>query len=131
MPAFMKRIILLLVTITLASFFYENSYLYKATASRGEIKDMFRQARATMMLIEYPLSGNKSSSIQVAVLIHDIFIRKYRVGDSVPVVYCNDCIPEAKIDRISYLYSMTLMILILDFLVLISAVIGLKFRKKE
>lgn len=116
MPAYMIRIMLLLITITLLSFIYESISSSKAIKTTGEIVSISSKAKGREIEIyfSYPDKNERVFTCSVGPIVD--LLMKYNVGDKIPILYCEDCYPAARIGDILNRYSLTLMIFILDLI---------------
>lgn len=119
----MKRIVLLLGVVTLSVFGYEYSYSGKAISSVGEIKSITLKGRGREMMIMFAYEDKRKGIFTSDMLVVDDLLRKYKIGDEIPVIYCEDCYPIAKVGSIFYVYLWTFMMLLLDLIMIIVLVI--------
>ena len=122
MPAFVMRIIGLLLAVTLGVFAYETHYYSKTREATGTIESMVHKGRGKEMTIAFePADGGRLVFATPVLLFGDLSGR-YHHGDRVPVVYCAACYPVAKVDGWAYVYTLTTMLLVLD--VIMAIVLG-------
>lgn len=130
MPTFVKRIIVLLLTVTLLVFAYEHHYVSKTIETTGTIESITLKGRGREMTVGFVLPAGGRSAFTSDILIFDEFSGKYQVGGSVPVAYCRDCYPIAKIDSWASIYSITIMIVLLDLMMaVVFGVVGWRQRQ--
>lgn len=102
-----------MATITLMSFVYEFHYSNKAIELTGEIISISSKAKGREITISFGdgIQGKGLLKIGVGPVIE--LIARYDVGDRIPIKYCSDCYPAAKIGDVPNIYSLTLMMLLL------------------
>ena len=121
MPAVVIRIALLMLLTTSAALAFEVVYANKAVRMMGEIASISGNAKGWELEVVFyrPGPGKTVFRANVGPVIN--VLGGYRQGDPVPVQYCEDCYPAAKIGDIPNVYPITLMFVMLDLL----AVVGL------
>jgi len=130
MPGFVKRIIGLLLTVTLLVFVYEYHYYSKTVATTGKIEAITHKGRGQEMSIGFATASGGRAAFASAILLFDELSGKFHVGDRVPVAYCSDCYPIAKVGLWAYLYTLTIMLVALDLMVVVVLVVAGRRRRQ-
>lgn len=117
MPAYVTRIILFMATITILSFVYELHYSNKAIEITGEIVSIRSKAKGRELTISFGDQNQGQGVLKIGVGPAVELIERYDVGNKIPILYCRDCYPSAKIGDLPNTYSLTFMMLLLNCII--------------
>lgn len=130
MPAYAIRILLLMGVITLSGFAYEKHYSSKAVDISGKIAVITSLAKGKRIAVLLNGEGQVKGAMYFTVGPVLDLIGQYKVGDIVPIKYCSECYPTAKIGDVPNMYSITLMMCLLSSLFFI-ALIAVWLKSKD
>jgi hypothetical protein len=81
MPAFVKRIIGLLLTVTLLAFTYEYHYYSQTVSTTGEIEAIIHKGRGQEMAVGFTTATGGRAAFSSATLLFDELSGKFHVFD--------------------------------------------------
>lgn len=117
MTAYVTRIILLMGIVTSLSFAYELDYSNKAVEITGEIISIRGKAKGKNITVSVINENQVKDILEFSVGPIIDLIGQYDVGNKIPIKYCRECYPAAKMGDVPNIYSLTLMMLVLSSLV--------------
>jgi len=117
MPAYVIRIMLFMGIVTLLSCAYEINYSNNSIEVSGKIISISNQSKGRELTISFSDDNQVKKVLKVGVGPIIDFIAGYDVGDKLPIKYCRECYPIAKIGDTPNTYSLTLMMVLLSCVV--------------
>ena len=116
MPAVAIRIGVFLLAITLLIFAYEQHWVSQSKVTTGEIISILAKSKGKVVNTRFLLDNQQANTFAVGIgPVNELFVT-YHVGDEVPVRYCQQCGPIAKIAYPLNLYTITSMFVLLDLI---------------
>ena len=116
MPAAAIRIGVFLLATTLLVFAYEQHWVSQSKVTTGEIVSIRAKSKGKVVNTRFLLDHQQTTTFAVGIgPVNELFVT-YHVGDEVPVRYCQQCDPIAKIAYPLNLYTITSMFALLDLI---------------